>query len=136
METGTIRGVVSSGQGKAGGFVEIPWAKYQLERRLGFTPYPGTLNIRLSDRESTRLNQILAKTPGVDIDPQKGFYRARCFPVTIMGRVNGAIIIPQTPDYPSNVVEIVAAVCLRELLSLKDGDSVEVTVKSGVGSTA
>lgn len=128
MKTATVRGVVSSGRGRAARFVELPWAKIQIEKLLGFTPYPGTLNVRMTKAEATRLKRVLAQSRGVEIAPQKGFYRARCFSVTIMDNVHGAIIIPQTPDYPPNVVEVVAPVHLRTLLSLRDSSPVRIAI--------
>jgi CTP-dependent riboflavin kinase len=40
----------------------------------------------------------------------------------------GTIVLPTVADYPSDKVEIIAPVNLRDSLELKDGDLVEVTV--------
>jgi riboflavin kinase len=42
--------------------------------------------------------------------------------------VKCAIVIPDVPNYPEDVLEIVAPVNLREKLQLKDGDHVEIEV--------
>lgn len=134
MKTAAIEGILFSGQGRASRFVEISWAKDQVERKLGFTPYSGTLNLRISNGEANRLRHILEKSRSVEIAPSTGFYQARCFSVTIMGKVGGAIVIPQKPGYPPNIVEIIAPVNLREALSLRDGDRVEITIMSSEGA--
>ncbi len=134
MKTVTVEGVVFSGQGRASRFVEISWAKDQIEKKLGFKPYLGTLNVRISGREATRLRRILAESKSIEITPQTGFYRALCFNVTIMNRARGAIISPEKPNYPPNVVEIIAPLNLRKALSLRDGDRVEITIMSGEGA--
>jgi len=128
MKTTTATGVLFSGEGKASQFVEIPWAKSQIKEKLGFKPYPGTLNIRLSEKEANRLRQILREFKGVTIVPPTGFYSAICFHTTIMRRTRGAVVIPHTPNYPPNVLEIIAPVNLREALTLRDGDYVELTI--------
>jgi HAD superfamily hydrolase (TIGR01509 family) len=46
---------------------------------------------------------------------------ARCYPVRIEGRIPGAIVVPEVADYPKNKVEVVAALPLREHLSLEEG---------------
>jgi riboflavin kinase len=128
MKTTTATGVVVSGEGKASQFVEISWAKSQIVERLGFKPYPGTLNVRLSRTEANRLKPILRKSEGILIVPATGFYSATCFHTVIMNKTRGAIIIPHTPNYPPNVLEIIAPINLRSALSLKDGDLVELSI--------
>lgn len=127
MNTTTAKGEVFSGEGKASQFVEISWAKSQIEERLSFKPYPGTLNVRLSRKEANRLKPILKKSKGIMIVPTTGFYSATCFHIMIMN-TRGAIVIPHTPNYPPNVLEIIAPVNLRGALSLKDGDLVELSI--------
>ena len=128
MSAVTVKGVVFSGEGKASQFVEISWAKKQIEKKLGFKPYVGTLNIRLSRREANHLRDILEKSRHIEIVPPTGFYAAHCFKAVIMNKIRGAVVIPQKPGYPSNVLEVTATVYLREALSLKDGDPVELTI--------
>jgi CTP-dependent riboflavin kinase len=38
------------------------------------------------------------------------------------------IVLPEIENYPKNVVEVIAAVNLREKFRLKDGDTVEVGI--------
>jgi riboflavin kinase len=45
-----------------------------------------------------------------------------------MDKVEGAIIIPQVPFYPEDVLEVIAPFSLRERLKLRDGDEVRLTV--------
>ena len=108
--------------------ITLPLQKKQIEKKLGFKPYLGTLNIRLSKKEANRLKKTLEKSEAIEIVPPTGFYAANCFKAAIMNKIGGAIVIPQKPDYPPHVLEITAPVYLREALSLKDGDPVELTI--------
>lgn len=124
----TVKGIVFSGEKVGRQFVEISWVKKQIKEKLGFNPYPGTLNIRLPRKEVRKLEKFLAEVKGPEITPAKGFLRAQCFKVLIMDRTKGAIIIPEKRDYPLNVLEILAPVYLREVLSLKDGDEAKISI--------
>lgn len=128
MNTFTARGILFEGQGAGSRFVGIPWAKKQFREKLGFDPYLGTLNIRLAEEAAEELEKALEEFEGIEIIPVKGFFPARCFNVLIMNKVKGAIVVPNIPTYPSNVLEIIAPVNLRSLLSLKNGDDVEITI--------
>jgi riboflavin kinase len=122
-----IRGTVFSGKGEAAKFVKLPWAKRQLEEKLGFDPYPGTLNLKL-DKESVKLKNRLSKEESIDISSAPGYCHGRCFKAVLMNNLEGAVVIPETVDYPRDIVEVVAPMNLREKLRLKDGDVVDVKI--------
>ncbi len=126
MEKITLKGKVSSGRGRGSFFVNLPWTKIQFREKLGFDPYPGTLNLRLfSDTDVDKLRDM---TKGVRIEPEDGFCEARCFKALVMKKVWGAVVVPHVPDYPSDLLEILAPVNLRDALRLKDGMEIEVSV--------
>ncbi len=128
MEVVTIKGIIFSGEGVGKNFVSIPWAKKQIKEKLGFVAYLGTLNIRLSKNEAEKTEKILKEFKGIEITPENGYFSARCFKILVMNKMKGAIIIPQKPNYPSNVLELIAPNNLRKTLCLKDGDSIAVNV--------
>jgi len=105
----------------------LPWVKKQIVEKLGFEPYTGTLNIKLTKESITARNQLL-KRKAIEIVPVKGFCCGLCFKAWIMDKVECAIIIPQVPSYPEDVLEVVAPLFLRERLRLRDGDEVRLTV--------
>ena len=121
-----MRGKVFSGKGEGKKFVSLRWVERQIREKLGFTPYPGTLNIRLG-REGLANKKNLTKAERIEIEPEKGF----CKGYLIKGKISGldcGIIVPLVPAYPPDVVEVVAAVFLRQRLKLADGSEVAVTV--------
>jgi riboflavin kinase len=124
----TIQGTVISGAGTGSKFTSIPWAQQQIEAKLGFHPYRGTLNLRLSQNLAAKIKRQLQKSEGITIDPAPGYFPARCFKASIMSTINGAIVIPQTPDYPPALLEVIAPIDLRKALALADGDEVELTI--------
>ncbi len=128
MKTVTIRGNLFSGEGIGRKFVRISWVQKQIEEKLGFKPYPGTLNLCVEESEARKLGRALSGNEGIKIIPEKGFFSARCFKALVMNQVEGAIVIPEKPNYSPDVLEILAPISLREKLLLTDGDEVEVTV--------
>jgi len=122
----TLKGMVFSGGGKGSLFVNLPWAKKQFKEKLGFNPYPGTLNLQLSP--GTDVKEFRTTTKGIKISSPKGFHKGRCFKALIMEKLWGAVVVPDVPGYSHNLLEILAPVNLRETLGLKDGMEIEVTV--------
>jgi riboflavin kinase len=122
----TFKGTVYTGSGEGRKFIDLPWVKRQIQEKLDFTPYSGTLNIHLN-KESAKQKALLEKPERLQIYPETGY----CTGILIKAHVDNlacAIIIPQIPHYPIYLLELVAAWCLRERLNLHDGDEVTVTV--------
>lgn len=127
MKTLQLQGKVFSGKSEAAKFIDLPWVKKQIEEKLGFTPYSGTLNIKLID-QSDASREALDIAWGIEILPDKGFSRGKCFQAYLMDNLKCAIVIPEVDAYPKDIIEIVAPINLRHSFSLKDGDVVEVKI--------
>ena len=121
----TIYGKVFSGEGNGRKFVELPWVRRQIEEKLGFKPFPGTLNLRLD--EADKNVSIFDKCRSILIRPEKGYFAGRAYKILITDKVPGAVIRPNIVGYPEDVLEIVSPISLRNRFNLEDGDLVEVT---------
>lgn len=51
-----------------------------------------------------------------------------CYPVRVEG-IDAAVVVPDRTHYPSDLIEIIAPVKLRDALKLKDGDRVVTQLK-------
>ncbi len=127
MRSLVLDGKVVSGQGSGRKYIELQWVKQQIEEKLGFTPYPGTLNLTLS-KQSIQRKKLLSKAKSIEICPAEGYCVGTAFEATINGLRCG-IVAPQVAGYPENILEIIAPLYLRDALKVKDGDAVSVTVR-------
>lgn len=123
-----VRGKVITGKSDGKKFVSLSWFKRQVKEILNFEPYPGTLNLLLSWKTSNFLQKILSKNNGYIIIPEKGYFLGLLYKALINFKVQGAIIKPCIPNYPKNILEILAPLNLRRLFNLKDGDGVYVRI--------
>ncbi len=125
-----IRGKVFSGVGEGRYYVSLEGYRKQFVEKLGFNPYPGTLNLRIPKEEMYFRNR-LEEENGILIEgfktKDRTFGEVKAFACRI-GGIKGAVVIPKRTHYPKDIMEIIAPVKLREALNLKDGDFVEVEV--------
>ena len=121
-----LNGTVFSSRGEGKKFLELPWVKQQIKQKLGFTPYPGTLNMMLS-KESVKRKKLLEKAHPIKVFPADGYCSGTLIKAFI-GKLECAIVIPEVAGYPKGVLEIIAPVNLRETLQLEDGGEVTATV--------
>ena len=126
MKKFKLNGTVFSGRGNGKKFLELSWVKRQITEKLGFTPYPGTLNLKLN-KEGIKRRKLLENAPSERITPADGYYNGILFKAFI-GILEVAIVIPEVPAYPKDLLEVIASINLRRTLQLEDGCEVMVTV--------
>lgn len=120
-------GEVFSGSGEAAEFIKLPWVRKQIAEKLGFIPYPGTLNIKLTKNDA-KLKKLLKKAKPIEITPATGFCRGRCFKAYLTDNLECAIVIPEIGNYPEDIIEIIGPINLRKRLQLKNGDTVKIEI--------
>ena len=128
----TLEGVLFSGLGEGAYYVTKEGYRKQFVEKLGFNPYPGTLNIKLTtDYDIESLSELEAY-PAVELegfkDESRTFGPVKCYPAVINNKVTGAIIYALRSHYGSSVLEIVSPTFLRRQLNLKDGNKVKVEI--------
>jgi len=125
-----INGRVISGLGDGKYYMKI--YKPYFKKKLGFNPFLGTLNLRVSTAEDMATLQKLSGLPAIHIrsfrNAGRVFGGVKCFRVKINGKIDGALIRPERTHHGSNMVEVIAPVNIREKLKLEDGDMVSAQV--------
>jgi CTP-dependent riboflavin kinase len=130
-----LRGVIFSDLGEAKLFMRLDWVKRAIQERVGFLPYPGTLNLLLeSDKDQLLWYQAKTSLEGIEIPPADSsfcaarLYRAEIENPRIPGaeRLRAAVIVPEVEGYPRNKIEVVAPVPVKETLRVHDGDPLTV----------
>lgn len=120
-----VKGKIFSGKGEGREYVRLSWVKEQIIKKIGFTPYEGTLNILLP--KNGAIIQRLRNAKGIEIVPDLGFFAGKLFRASIRN-LECAVVIPQTLDYPEDVLEVVAAENLRRKLHVRNGDVIKLIV--------
>ena len=127
MKSIKFDGTVFTGEGDGRKYLSLPWVKQQLEERLGYIPYLGTLNLKLR-KENADLRKKLLEAKSTAICPAEGYCVGLLFKASVK-HVECAVIVPQVNGYPDDVLEVISASNLRETLKLKDGDFVSILIQ-------
>ena len=69
---------------------------------------------------------MLEKASSTKISPAEGYYNGLLFKAFI-GIVECAIVLPEVPGYPKDLLEVISSLNLRKALQLEDGFEVTVT---------
>ncbi len=128
----TLEGTVFTGLGEGAYYIGKEQYRKQFIERLGFDPYPGTLNLKLTSEYDLKARGELEGYPGIEIEgftnENRTFGPVKCYPVIIGGKVKGAIILALRSHYDASVLEIIAPSVLRKSLGLKDGHRIRIEV--------
>ncbi len=128
-------GVVTSGMGEGRHYISLSGYMEQFREKLGYEPYPGTLNVDLTD-ESIRSRARLDAFEPITIEgwesDDRTYGPAYCFPATIEtgDRTYEAahVITPERTHHGEDHLELIAPDELRKDLGLDDGTEVRVSV--------
>ena len=124
-----VKGEVFSGVGEGASFVRLDWVMKQMAEKAGFKPYPGTLNLRVTESEYVEAVGRLKMLSGIVIQPvNSSFCTGKCFKALVNSNLTCCIVVPDKSRYGSDIVEVIAPINLRKTLGLSDGDTVTLQV--------
>ena len=124
-----MTGVIFSDLGQASSFMALDWVQDLLNQRLGYHPFPATLNIRPKEAEDAQVwrrvqsdHAATLLTSASDGHCGAKLYRVEIYTAANGVKVGGAILLPEVKDYPQNKIEIVAPMRLKDHFRVQDGD--------------
>ena len=120
-----IDGEVTTGLGKAAYFLSQDFYTSEFKKNLGFIPYPGTLNVIVSEEHLDEINEIKDSCENI-IKPDEGFGAVKYIEAKLNDEIEGAIVFPAKTTHEENYLEFIAENKLRDELSLNDGDVVSL----------
>jgi riboflavin kinase, archaea type len=128
----TLEGTVFTGLGEGAYYISKEIYRKQFTEKLGFEPYPGTLNLKLSSDYDIKTRMEIEAYPAIEVrgfqSEDRTFGLVKCYPAIIDNKIKGALVTALRSHYDVSVLEIIAPVCLRKQLSLKDGIKVKVEI--------
>ncbi|HEA70691.1 hypothetical protein LCGC14_0291020 [marine sediment metagenome] len=141
LEDILIVGKVTEGMGEGGYYVRIQEYFKQFQEKLGFKPYPGTLNLQLSDLNKELLeenlkNRIPVIITGFEKEEEGHIKRTYgsvdCYKCQVSrlddknNKINAAILKIKRTHHKKNIFEVIASPYIRDALNIKDGDNIRL----------
>ncbi|HZY46344.1 MAG TPA: DUF120 domain-containing protein [Candidatus Bathyarchaeia archaeon] len=126
-----LTGTVFTGLSEGSYYMSLDGYRKQFISKLGFAPFPGTLNLRVA-KEDLNERKSLETFPFIYIEgfanEKRTYGPAKCFRAIVNDEVKSAIVLPIRAHYGEDVIELIAPVSLRKRFRLVDGDRVRVRV--------
>lgn len=127
-----VEGTVFDGLGEAAYYVSQEGYKNQFISKLGFEPFPGTLNLRLNSPLDREVRRDLATQKGFHIDGfrdgKRTYGGAECFKALLNGKIQCAVLLIERTSHDDSVIEVIAQQSLRRALHLLKGSKVQIKI--------
>jgi riboflavin kinase, archaea type len=130
-----FEGTVVSGMGEGAYYMSLEGYRKQFKEKLGFEPYPGTLNVKLIDQIFMNARREIGRYPSVFIngfsDNIRTYGWVKCYKANInKGAVNNAAaLVLERTHYDDSMLEIIAPICLKEAIGIQNGDRISIKVQ-------
>lgn len=123
-----IKGIVTSGQGKGAYFMSQPVYQAQFKEKLNFNPFPGTLNIKIGEKESDSIHSI-PHDKLTNIEGKENFGDVLLIKAILNDDIHGAVVFPKKTTHGKNILEFITSINLKESLGIKNGDEVKLNLE-------
>ena len=139
-DTIDFEGNVISGMGEGAYYMSLDGYRKQFKDKLGYNPYPGTLNVKLVDQVFMSTRRELEKLPSIFIegfsDNTRTYGWAKCYLATIINNTiknnnvikNAAILILERTHYDDSILEVIAPSSIKTTIGVQNGDRIKIKV--------
>ena len=127
-----LNGSVISGLGEGAYYMSLNGYTKQFKIKIGYVPFPGTLNIKLNQLQATQIIQQLDELDSTVIEPfsdgKRTYGWVKCFHATLNNSIKCEVIRLERTHHDSSVIELISKTSLRKTARLKTGSKVRVKI--------
>ena len=139
----TFKGKIVNGMGEGAYYMSLDEYKKQFKEKLGYVPFPGTLNLKLEDKIYMDKKKEMINYPNVYIsgfkDKTRSFGWVKCYPATLNSdiktndkktcQIDSAVLLLERTHHDNSLMEVISPVCIKETANIKNGDTVTIELK-------
>ena len=128
-----LTGTLVSGMGEGAYYMGLKGYTKQFKSKIGYVPFPGTLNVRLDKKIHQESIKQFETLDGVKLDgfsDGKWTYGwVKCFSAKLNNSINCELIILERTHHDDSVIELISKTCLRKNTKLKDDSKVSIKIE-------
>ena len=127
-----IKGTLVSGMGEGAYYMSLKGYTKQFKSKIGYIPYPGTLNVKLNKKVDQEAIRQFQSIDGIKIesfsDGKRSYGWVNCFHAKINHSIDCELIILERTHHDNSIIELISNTCIRKTGNLEDGSPVTVTI--------
>ena len=127
-----LEGTLVSGMGEGAYYMSLKGYTKQFKSKIGYIPFPGTLNVRLDKKIHQEAIKQFENLDGTMIesfsDGKRTYGWVKCFHAKINQSINCELIILERTHHDNSIIELISKLCIKKLGKLKNGSQVTITI--------
>ena len=127
-----LNGSVISGLGEGAYYMSLKGYTKQFKAKIGYVPFPGTLNIKLNQLQTTQIIQQLDEIDNMTLDPfsdgKRTYGWVKCFHAILNDSIKCELIRLERTHHDNSVIELISKNNLRKAANLKTNSKVTVKI--------
>lgn len=127
-----LKGSIVSGMGEGAYYMSLKGYTEQFKEKIGYVPFPGTLNIRLDRKEDFEAVKKFdnAKTTYIEgfSDGKRTYGWVKCHPAKLNSSLDCLLIRLERTHHDTSIVELISKYDLRKAAKLDDGTKVRIEI--------
>jgi riboflavin kinase len=127
-----FKGTIISGMGEGAYYMSMKGYEKQFKSKLGYTPFPGTLNVKLKDKEFIEAKRTLDAHPGIMIngfsDGKRTYGWVKCYTAKINNSIDAALITLERTHHDDSVIELISRENIKKATKLSTGSQISIRV--------
>ena len=127
-----LEGTLVSGMGEGAYYMGLKGYTKQFKSKIGYVPFPGTLNVRLDQKIHQEAVKHLEALDGIKIksfsDGKRTYGWVKCFSAKINNSIDCVLILLERTHHDDSIIEIISNLCIRKVGNLKDGSKISITI--------
>ena len=128
-----IKGTLVSGMGEGAYYMGLKGYTKQFKSKIGYVPFPGTLNVRLDKKIHQEAIKQFETLDGVKIksfsDGKRTYGWVKCFSAKLNNSIKCQLIILERTHHDESVIELISKTCIRKNNKLKDGSKISIKIE-------
>ncbi len=147
-----FKGKIVTGMGEGSYYMSLEGYKSQFKSKLGYEPFPGTLNVKIDDKIYIDSRRQLLNYPSIYIkgfkNQDRTFGWVKCFPAIITKEnrnkqpqeeeenkeitLNSHVLLLERTHHDNSLIEVISPLCIKDTADLKNGDMISIKVKNTI----
>ena len=127
-----LKGTLVSGMGEGAYYMALKGYTKQFKKKIGYIPFPGTLNVRLTKNEYVEAVGQFDALDGVLIkgfsDGKRTYGWVKCFKAKLNKSIDCELIRLERTVHDKTIVELISKTNLRKSAKLSDGSNVTIRI--------
>ena len=127
-----LKGEIISGMGEGAYYMSLKGYTKQFKSKIGYVPFPGTLNVKLYQKEYLEAIQQVDDLDGQKInsfsDGKRTYGWVKCFTAKLNRTINCQLIRLERTHYDNSIIELISKNSICKTANLKLGSKVSIKI--------